>query len=87
MLRPKQVAALEPLLPPRVTRLWQQLLFRVPRMEVLMGARMSDWVCSSPPVCDSAALLRTGHLTQSTQYLPPNSSRRLQLEIMSTHLA
>ncbi|CAL5219087.1 g853 [Coccomyxa viridis] len=42
VLRPKHVAALEPLLPPRVTRLWQRLLSGAPGMEVRMGARMSD---------------------------------------------
>ena len=46
MLRPKHVAALEPLLPPRVTRLWQRLLSGAPGMEVRMGARMSDQVSS-----------------------------------------
>ena len=42
VLTPKDVAALEPLLPPRVTRLWQGLLSKNPRLNIRMGARLDD---------------------------------------------
>ena len=46
VLGSKHVAALEPLLPPRCTTLWERLLLKPPKMDLRMGARMSDWVCS-----------------------------------------
>ena len=58
VLSPKYVAAMEPLLPPRVTGIWQQLLSRTPRKELRMGARMSDWVCSKLPECAHQDLRR-----------------------------
>ena len=47
VLTPKDVAALEPLLPPRVTDLWQTMLSAVPRKDLRMGARISDLVYHS----------------------------------------
>jgi hypothetical protein len=44
VLTPKDVAALEPLLPPRVTRLWQGLLSKNPGLNIRMGARLDGSV-------------------------------------------
>ncbi len=63
VLRPKHVAGLEPLLPPRVTDLWQRMLLRAPRMKVQMGARISDRVCSRPSQIFPKALRRSHALT------------------------
>ncbi len=47
VLNPKDVAALEPLLPPRVTGVWQKMLSAVPRKDLRMGVRISDLVYHS----------------------------------------
>ena len=44
VLTPKDVAALEPLLPPRITRLWRGLLSKNPRLNIRMGSRLDDSV-------------------------------------------
>ncbi len=44
VLTPKDVAALEPLMPPRVTKLWQGLLSNTSRLVIRMGSRLDDSV-------------------------------------------
>ena len=44
---PKEVAALEPLLPPRVTNIWCRLFSWEPMPTLTMGARLSALVCLS----------------------------------------
>lgn len=44
VLTPKDVAALEPLLPPRINRLWQGLLSKNFRLNIRMGSRLDDSV-------------------------------------------
>ena len=49
---PKEVAALEPLLPPTVTNIWWRLFSREPMPNLTMGARLSALVklCLVAPI-------------------------------------